>query len=831
MIMGKKLVIVESPAKAKTINKILGADFVVRACMGHVRDLPQKQLGVDVENDFKPKYVVADGKKKVLSELKEAFAACDSVYLAPDPDREGEAIAWHLREVLQDRKAPKPFVRVQYNEITARAVKKAFDNPGEIDEKRVNAQQARRILDRIVGYTVSPMLWRRVERGTSAGRVQSVALRLVCEREKEILSFKPEEFWLIGAKVRKFVDPLDPFRIRLLRINDEKADIKTAADAERIRKDIDGRALQVADVTIQDVRKNPYPPHITSTLQQAASTVCGYPPKRTMSIAQKLYEGVNLGDGPVGLITYMRTDSFTVSQDALGVCREMIVQDFGADYCPEKPNYYKSRGNAQEAHEAIRPTDVRRTPDSLRDVLNPEEFKVYSLVWMRFVASQMTPAVIERRTVKVDALPGEGQSARYLFQASASEIKFPGYMKVTGADVRKKEKEEEEEEENLPALSTGEKLECLEWLEERKETQPPRRYSEASLIRQLEANGVGRPSTYAQIISTLMDRRYAVRDNKAMVPTPLGMRVNDLLVSCLGELFDVNFTAAMEGKLDDVEAGGIGWVEMLTNFYQQFSAWMQAVKDPSADMEAVRGVLDGLKNVKEWAPEVKKGKRTYGDRLFVDSVRQQMDEGKKAISERQLQALLGTAASYGQQVPELEALVRAKGRDGLWEEARNKPTIEQSARRLELLAKVTLNTSADKFVTSLRTQAERGRQLSHAQVAAMDRILVSHSDQVPDFEKIRAELGIQKPEATSDTERGGLIEAIKAVTQWRPAGKRGKREFDDQKFIDSLSRQFAARGGLSDKQRAALKKVIGRYKDQIPNFEALAEKYGIAVKR
>ena len=450
------MVIVESPAKAKTINKILGRDFIVKSSMGHIRDLPIKNLGVDIKDSFKPKYVLVKTRQKVIDELKKTAAKCDTIYLAPDPDREGEAIAWHLKTILDDGKSAKQFFRVQYNEITQTAVKKAFEHPGAIDQKRVDAQQARRILDRIVGYMVSPVLWRRIRRGLSAGRVQSVALRLVCEREQEIRTFIPEEYWLLGAKVKKLVEPLDPFRIKLVRINGEKADIKNGEQAENIRNDLDGRSLKVAQIATREISKRAGPPYITSSLQQAASSTCGYEPKRTMSIAQKLYEGVDLGEGPVGLITYMRTDSFFIAQDALQACRSFIGENFGAEYLPEKPNYYKSRGSAQEAHEAIRPTDVCRTPESLAHNLDPTELKVYKLIWQRFVASQMAPARIEQRIAKVEALPTEQKKSTYVFNASASEIKFPGYMKVTGADIEKqagKENGEEGEElDRLPPL-------------------------------------------------------------------------------------------------------------------------------------------------------------------------------------------------------------------------------------------------------------------------------------------------------------------------------------------------------------------------------------------
>ncbi len=617
--MANKMVIVESPAKAKTINKILGRDYVVKSSMGHVRDLPIKNLGVDIKDSFKPKYVLVKTRQKVVDELKKTAAKCDSIYLAPDPDREGEAIAWHLKTILDDGKESKKFLRVQYNEITPAAVRKAFENPGTIDQKRVDAQQARRILDRIVGYMVSPVLWRRIRRGLSAGRVQSVALRLVCEREKEISDFKPEEYWLLGARVRKLVEPLDPFRIRLVKIEGNKAEVKSGEQAESIKQDLEGRSLKVVEIVTKEISKRAGPPFITSSLQQAASSVCGYEPKRTMSIAQKLYEGVDLGEGPVGLITYMRTDSFFIAQDAIQACRTFIGEKYGAEYLPEKPNYFKSRGNAQEAHEAIRPTDVMRTPDSLAHKLDPMELKVYRLIWQRFVSSQMVPARIEQKTAKVEAVPVEQKITSYLFHASSSEIKFPGYMKVTGADIYKQSEKENgsegEDLDHMPPLSEGEMLECLEWLMDRKETQPPARYSEASLIKALEEDGVGRPSTYASIISTLHARKYVLREKRSLAPTELGLAVNDLLVTNLGELFNVEFTALMEESLDKVEEGSVDWRKMLAEFYGKFEGWMQKVKEPPADQNAVKHVLKSMESISRWAPEVTRGKRTYTSHL------------------------------------------------------------------------------------------------------------------------------------------------------------------------------------------------------------------------
>ena len=437
--MGKNLVIVESPAKAKTIGKILGSSYVVKSSVGHVRDLPEKSLGVDLKKKFEPKYVLSKGKTKVVAELKKALKSCDAVYLAPDPDREGEAIAWHLHELLASAAGDKPFYRVQYNEITPSAVKAAFGHPGEINMDRVDAQQARRVLDRIVGYKVSPMLWRRVKRGLSAGRVQSVALRLLAERENEIRGFTVEEYWVMGAVMRRQSAPLDPFTTRLARIDGDKPVISTGEAAAALLADLEGSLLKVEDVKTKELSRRPLPPFITSTLQQSASSLFGYSPQRTMSLAQQLYEGVDaIGDGPTGLITYMRTDSVNIAKEARESARAYIGRRYGDDYVPEKPNFYKSRTSAQEAHEAIRPTDVALTPESLKGVLDGPSLKLYDLIWRRFIASQMSAATIVRKTASV-VTEKAGQQHDYLFTATASEISFDGFLKILHGYSKKKE--------------------------------------------------------------------------------------------------------------------------------------------------------------------------------------------------------------------------------------------------------------------------------------------------------------------------------------------------------------------------------------------------------
>ncbi len=808
--MAKNLVIVESPAKAKTINRILGKEYDVKSCMGHVRDLPKKRLGVDVEHGFEPKYVVVKGRKQAVQQLKQSAKSSQTVYLAPDPDREGEAIAWHLKEVLSGNGKGPEFARVQYNEITPGAVKAAFENPGEIDMNRVHAQQARRILDRLVGYKVSPILWRHIQRGLSAGRVQSVALRLLCEREKQIEDFVPQEYWLLDAVVRKLVVPLDPFTVHLAHIDGKKPDIKTKEEANRIRDEVSRRSMRVQKIEVKDSRRKTPPPFMTSTLQQTASSRYGFSPKRTMIIAQKLYEGVDLGHGPMGLITYMRTDSLSVSNDAVEDCRNYISSNLGREYLPGKPNRYRSRASAQQAHEAIRPTDVSRTPDQLKKSLDASMLKLYTLIWSRFVASQMKPAIIEKRTITVEATRESQQEPEYLFEASTSRVKFPGFLKISGPI----EGTPEDKKEFLPDLSEGEPLECIELKSERKETQPPNRYSEASLVRALERNGVGRPSTYAQIISTLHNRQYSILQKKALAPTELGRRVSDLLVANLDDLFAVGFTADMEKLLDRVEEGEMAWDKMLHDFYSKFEEWLSHVKMPVADEGVVTELLGALEGVKKWVPPSKSGKRVYDDRKFVESIKKQLDGGEKPVSKRQLETLMKIAWKYREQVPGIVDIADREGyRENLEATADSKPEA-LTIRKLELLQKVQMDEKTREFVGSLKERVDSGRGLSDAQKGALDKTVIGHSDQIDSFEQVKADLGIKESDLAARKESEQLIKKLEAVTEWREPVKRGKKTFDDKKFYESLKKQFNERGGLSERQRAALKKMEKRYSSE-----------------
>src|SRR3954453_2481362 len=546
--MPKALVIVESPAKAKTINKYLGKDYVVKASLGHIKDLPKRDLAVDVDHDFEPHYEVIEGKKKLIAELKASAKKVDEIYLAADPDREGEAICYHLQEELQDKKGVTKVFRVMFNEITKKAVEKAFEKPTQVNQNLVDAQQARRVLDRLVGYKISPLLWDKVRRGLSAGRVQTVALRVIVEREREIRAFQKKEYWTVDADLISQNPPL--LATRLIKANDATPELGTQAETDRLVADLAGAAYIVKSVATREKKRNPVAPFITSTLQQESSRKLRFSVKRTMMLAQGLYEGKELGkEGSVGLITYMRTDSTRVSEDALTEVRGLISQRYGQDqaknpgysYLPEKPNVYKTKKDAQDAHEAIRPTSVLRTPESLEKFLAEDELKLYRLIWMRFVASQMTPAVLDQTTIDINAK--SKSNTNYVFRATGSLLKFDGFLKVYEEGKDQKDEEDEDLKNKLPVVTEGEKLKFKEITPEQHFTEPPPRYNEATLVKKLESDGVGRPSTYASILSTIQEREYVKKEGGKFSPTELGTVVTDLLIENFNDLFDVKYTA------------------------------------------------------------------------------------------------------------------------------------------------------------------------------------------------------------------------------------------------------------------------------------------------
>lgn len=576
--MPKSLVVVESPAKAKTINKFLGQNYIVRSSVGHIRDLPAKKLAVDVQNGFTPEYITIRGKAKIIKEIQAEAKKTEAIYLAADPDREGEAICWHIAETLKNVK--KPIYRVTYNEITASAILAAMENPGQIDQHLVDSQQARRVLDRLVGYQISPILWRNVKPGLSAGRVQSVAVRLICEREAEIEAFIPQEYWTITANL--IGKNPQPFDAKLLQIGSEKGSISTygfpidEARAEAIVEDAKTKPFIVKDIKRQERKRRPVPPFITSTLQQEAARKLRFTAKRTMSVAQKLYEGLNLGaTGAVGLITYMRTDSTRIADEALREARGYIKKNYGTDYLPKSAVRYKSKGGAQDAHEAIRPTSVERTPQSLKPYLSPEQHRLYDLIWKRFVASQMNPAILDVTTIDISA-------EQYLFRATGSILKFDGFMRLylEGSDDSNTESNRNDETDViLPVLEIGERLDLRKLTHKQHYTQPPPRYTEATLVKALEEKGIGRPSTYAAIISTIQGREYVVKEKGRFQPTDIGKLVNQLLIKGFPEILDTQFTAKMEDQLDEIAEGKSDWVGVLSAFYEPFAHALEAAPD------------------------------------------------------------------------------------------------------------------------------------------------------------------------------------------------------------------------------------------------------------
>ena len=587
----KSLVIVESPTKAKTLNKFLGTEFQVEASFGHVRDLPRSKMGIDLKDGFKPTYIIMTKSKKTVSKLKKEAKGKDKIYLAPDPDREGEAISWHLAEILKEV-TDKKIHRVVFNEITPEAVREAFRHPRDIDNHLVDAQQARRILDRIVGYELSPLLWRKVGKGLSAGRVQSVALRIIVEREREIRHFVPKEYWQLTAHLSSEKgESAKVFQARLERVGDKKSEIGNKDEAEKFRNEIEKLPFQIKTIEKKERQRKPQAPYTTSRLQQEAYTRLGFTAAKTMQVAQKLYEGIELGrEEAVGLITYMRTDSVNVAASAQTEAAKWIRGKFGADYLPETPPVYKSKKGAQEAHEAIRPSSVLRTPEKVRPFLADDEFRLYELIWKKFVSSQMTPALDEQTSVTIVA--GEN----YFFKATGRRNLFPGFGVVfeipakpqteSGEKEESKEGAEEElGEQELPPLQEGERLKLHELLSSQHFTKPPARYNDASLVRTLEEKGIGRPSTYAPTIYTLLDRDYVHRNGGALVPTELGEIVVDLLVKHFPQILDVAFTAQMEEELDKIEDGELEWVRVLGDFYGPFSKHLEEAR---VEMRSVR---------------------------------------------------------------------------------------------------------------------------------------------------------------------------------------------------------------------------------------------------
>ena len=830
-----KLLIVESPTKARTISRMLGQGYDIIASMGHIRDLPEKELGVDIANNFSPQYVDTPRSRPVVRSLKSAVKKADEIYLAPDPDREGEAIAWHLKSVLESG-TKAPFYRVTFHEITRNAIEQAMQHKGSIDQRLVDAQQARRVLDRIVGYQVSPLLWRKLEKGSSAGRVQSAALRLIVEREREILSFIPEEYWNFSVIFGTLTG--EQFRSRLFKINAKDFKVPDAESAQKVKSAIEnGSKPCISDVNRQRRRRFPQPPFTTSTLQQAANSRLRFTATQTMRYAQQLYEGVDLGgSGPVGLITYMRTDSVTIAREAQIAAGNFIRSTYGEQYAPEKFNFYKNKAAAQEAHEAIRPTDVTRTPEAVAPFLDPAQLKLYTMIWKRFVASQMTPAQFDQTSI--DTVVHGSDNSDYTFHSTASVMVFPGFTQLYDDTVKSKD-----EEDNLPEnLAVNDLLDIKKFNTEQKFTEPPARYTEAALIKELENNGIGRPSTYATILRTIQDREYVKREQNKLLPTELGFSVNDFLVEKLPELFNIGFTAQMETLLDKVEEGEISWVAMMADFYEKFAPWLKAAKDSDAPpADEAQTIISLLKDITFEQPK-KVGRRTYDDAKFYTSVVEKFASAGK-ISAKQYQTMLQLAAKYQEQLPsDAMAQLPEKTREEIAElkdeqKKREQALAESSAQAAQIdyagLFNAFCNVTFDppvskgrftyddkKFFESLKKQALEGRVLSERQNASLSKMAQKYQAQLTDPELVSSILGTvfqSAPAENSDQvqiEIAAFLESLAGVSAWEPPVKRGRYTADDKKFYESLKKQFSEKKILSEKQVAALKKLAEKYKEQ-----------------
>ncbi len=831
--MGKKLLIVESPAKAKTIGKYLGGEFTVKSSVGHIRDLPKGNGSIKITPagagkwTFEPTYVISEGKEKVVGELKAAVKAADEIYLASDPDREGEAIAWHVKEVLAPGAGGKPFRRVTYNEITKPAVVKAVAEAHDIDMPRVDAQQARRILDRLVGYKVSPLLWKYIQcannRSLSAGRVQSVALRLLVERQREIDAFKPESYFLMGVEAQKR-DGAGRFVARLARLDGGKPEIKEQQQANNLLLDLAGAALEVTDLKAQAKARHALPPFTTSTLQQAASSVLGFSPGKTMKLAQALYER--------GAITYMRTDSVNVSEQARAAAKDFIVGTWGEPFYPAKPNFFKSKGGAQEAHEAIRPTNVALTPQEAS--FDAAELKLYDLVWRRFVASQMADAQTTVRTVSLAARK-DGLLHTYVFTASATEVDFEGFLKVMKLALRKKKADDEEDEDSdevaaLPPLAPGDLLDAVRWLADEKQTKGPAHYSEASLIKALEENGVGRPSTYAATIETLKARDYAKTEKRKLIPQTRGMLVCDWLTAKLDRLFNVGYTAEMEAELDKVETEGEPMNAMLSDFYAQFLTALKEAQPAPPGNDKFLLVFSLLDQVQTWKEPKTVGKRVYDDKAFVASVKRQMEEGRVPLSARQLEFLVRMVSLYADQIPGAEQTLRENGIGAGASMVPQKADDELVKYCFDAMDRIG-DMLKNPFLKSLRDQFDRGRSLSPKQFAILARAVGENADELPDCDAIREKLAEFVPSGfsgkDSDPAIPGLLALLKTVGEWRPVVRKGKKVYDDKSFVESLAEQFERRHSLSTRQVMALRRVAAAYHDKIPDYDAHVAELGL----
>jgi len=803
----KKLLIVESPTKARAFKSgnYLSKDFIIEASKGHVRDLPERKIGVDVINNFEPEYEVSKDKIKDVENLKKLSDKCDVVYLAPDPDREGEAIAWHLKQILEDHNPKLEFKRVKYNQINKRAVNEAIENPTQIDDNIVNAQQARRILDRLVGFKVSPLLWKWISRGLSAGRVQSVGLRIVSEREMEIRAFIPTKYFEIeatldnGDKVRFNLQNIDGKALSTVKDSKIKA-ITDEKLANEIFGDLPNYDFTIKTVKTSEKKIRPSGPFITSSLQQAASSLMGYSPTKTMSVAQSLYEGVKFDGEVSGLITYMRTDSYAISPEGLASCRSFI-ETMGDKYLPEKPKYYSNKKGAQEAHEAIRPTDVFKTPEKVKSLLNGDQFKLYNLIWKRFVASQMTDSVNSVLSIKVDA---KNSTRKLGFGATSSKMKFDGFKKIYTYN----DKDSIQIKGNF---TEGESLKYADGKLDAKETKPPKRYTEASLIKALEDNEIGRPSTYASILSTLKNRKYIAIESKAIHLTSLGKKVNEWDVKYLEKLFNVGFTASMEKQLDDVESGKLNWKSMLKEFYTPFEGWLEGAQPPKAENSAVKTVISLFNSVETWEEPKKVGRRTYDDNKFVKSIEKQMTGGKQ-ISEKQLNFLVSLAEKYKDQIPSLDETIKKLDLNIAKKDDIKEEISEDTIELIGIAGKIKFEVPTgafdeSSFYESLKSRVDSGKELTPKQAYALKKIISKYSAQVGNFEEISKKYKIADQSKVNE-EAKELLSKLKEVPEddWKEA--KGKKDID---FYNSLKSQFEVKKSLSSKQVYSLKRMAIKY--------------------
>ncbi len=801
--MAKKitsLIIVESPAKAKKIADYVSSDTAVMASVGHIRDLPKFVLGVNVAKQFAPNYEVPKDKKKIVEDLRKAAAKVSTVYLASDPDREGESIAWHLYEVLKDLPGERTFYRIRYNEITKSAVLAALKKPSKIDQDLVDAQQARRVIDRLSGFRLSKLIANAVQGAKSAGRVQSVALRLIVDRERAISDFRPTTYHVVSALLEKNTT----FEAQLCSV-DGKAPKFTVdgkeiyglpelSEAETCLEDLRGRNAVVTAIERKQLSKKPQPPFITSTLQQAAATHLGYSPDQTMQLAQRLYED--------GMITYMRTDGMSVSKEVLASVMSEITRLFGANHLPQTPNFYKTKvKNAQEAHEPIRPTDITR--NALDPNADPRQAKLYDLIWRRFMASQMAPAQIERTTIFFAPEEPPALNREYRFSATTSKTIFKGYLAVwpnTRADL------EEGDVKQLPHLAKGDIITCKDWRCVSKETQPPARYNEASLVRDLEEKGIGRPSTYAATIRTLLERSY-VNSGKGHVltPTEVGLSATDYLLGEVPDFINVEFTRLMEEALDKIAAGELPWVSEVEAFYGKLLEWL------AADATRVKRILDLLGTITQWKEPSygKNDKIVWSDEAFYNEMRAAYERYcadpciATAITKPQLATLIRMAISYRHLLSGLDEVIGPQpgGED-----------VTEIAALFETLATATLNDWERRFVSSLKVQYDTKGALSPKQAAILKKIAAGDAK-------------TERPENEAAAQE--LLASLDSVTTWNPPIKRGKRTYDDKEFVDSLKSQLAEKHFLTVPQFEALKKLVRGYHEQIANYAALAAKFEI----